>query len=273
MFIDPYLDSLKPSVDKGIPNTNNLDHTEILRAFETGNSRPLRDLLRDLQERAHVLIESPILEKSMELVDAFSTLTPTVLGLGLACGWPIHNKWIKSYSLGSTIGIEISRDHLQHELGNALPGMIGNGKSASIGDTIVTLRDLYVKMLTTATTSEACAPLGDRSPIFQTLTEAAQTSASPSIEREERACMIPNENLDQDVGVIRKENGVEQSVANSINQVCTFADTQTKQIECVQHRYCCDIDTDMHFSGKQGLYSNLMRTSSSSWITMALRRP
>lgn len=92
MYIGSPSNSSEPPIDGGAPNTNNVDRTEILRAFDNGNSRPFRVLLRDLQERARGFIQAPVSEKSTELLDAFLTLTPTVLGLGLACGSPIHNQ-------------------------------------------------------------------------------------------------------------------------------------------------------------------------------------
>ena len=76
MYISSPSNSSEPPIDGGAPNTNNVDRTEILRAFDNGNSRPFRGLLRDLQERARVFIQAPVSEKSTELLDAFLTLTP-----------------------------------------------------------------------------------------------------------------------------------------------------------------------------------------------------
>jgi len=86
MLIGSSPDSLELPLDEGVPDKNNLGRTEILRAFDNGDSRPLRDFLHDLQDRASTLKQTPIPKTSTELAGAFWTLTPTVLGLGLACG-------------------------------------------------------------------------------------------------------------------------------------------------------------------------------------------
>jgi hypothetical protein len=101
LLIDPSSDPPEgPPNDERVANKSNLDRTEILRAFDDGNSRPIRDLLHDLQERAYLFAQTPVSKKPTELADAFLTLTPTVLGLGLACGWPLHNQKTLSYSPG-----------------------------------------------------------------------------------------------------------------------------------------------------------------------------
>lgn len=129
------------------------------------------------------------------------------------------------------LGIEISRDHIQNELGRALPGASGSGKNASIDDTISTVRDIFVEISGTSTTGDSNEPPRDASPIFQTPVEAnAQTLTSPSIGQEEPACMVPNGTFDRAVEFIG-EGQVEQSGAKSILHVCKVAYIQAKNFE------------------------------------------
>lgn len=132
------------------------------------------------------------------------------------------------------LGIEISSAYFQNELGGAPPGTDGSGKNAPIGDTIATLKDIYVKVLatTTTTTSKTCEPPGDTWAIFRTAAEAdAQSSTSSSSEQGEPACVVSKEKFDRSVEVIQGEHRVEPSVANLVTQVRKVVYDQTRQVE------------------------------------------